>query len=129
MLWVAILLFVLVIAGLTALTFENFQSDVALSLFSWHTPPLPVGLLLMLAFCLGALVLYGVAAAWAWQDTRELKRLRLRVAELEKGAISTTINVAASPIEGQGLLTGSAVVPMPGMNRPPPDISDMTTLH
>ena len=128
MLLVAIILFVLVVASLTALTFENFQNDVLLSLFGWHTAPLPVGLLLMLAFCLGALVLYGLSAAWAWQDTRELRRLRLHVAQLERSLAAVPASPPA-PLEGQSP-PNTAAVPMPGMSQsPPPDISDMPTLH
>lgn len=129
MLLVAILLFVLITAGLAALTFENFQNDVTLSLFAWHTPPLSIGLLLMFAFCLGALVLYLLSATWAWRDARELKRLHLRVAELERSAAPAPVASSASPLEDQGSPASAPVVPMPGMSQPPPDISDMTTLH
>ena len=127
MFWVAVILFVIVVAVLATLTFQNFHNDVALSLFGWHTPSLPLGLWLLFAFCLGALVLYFVSAAWAWQDRRELRRLRLEITNLRRAATSAP---PAAPAEGQLPPPASTpVIPMPGMAQNPPDISDMTTLH
>ena len=116
MLYIAFFVFVVVTAGLAVLAFENFLKDVSLSLIFWNTPPLPVGLMLLLSFLLGAAVLFLIAAAAAMDDRRELKRLRWRVKELE--GIMAKAAPAASP-----------VVHMPGMPGSPPDISDMTTLH
>jgi uncharacterized integral membrane protein len=116
MLYVAFFVFVVVTAGLAVLAFENLLKDVSLSLIFWNTPPLPVGLMLLLSFLLGAAVLFLVAAAAAMDDRRELKRLRWRVKELE--GVMAKAAPAASP-----------VFPMPGMPGSPPDISDMTTLH
>src|SRR2546423_10395968 len=117
MLYVAIILFVLVSTALTVLVIQNLLNDVSLSLLIWQ-PHMSLGLLLLLAFVLGALMLYIVSAASAWQDTRELKRLRRRVAQLEQEAANATT----------GPLPGAApVVPMPGMTTP--DISDMPTQH
>jgi len=127
MLLVAILLFALAVVVLAALTFQNFQSGVVVALFTWHTPSLPVGLLLMFTFCLGALVLYFVSAAWAWQDSRELRRLRLEVENLRRGVPPPAALVA--PGEGQVPPASAPVIPMPGMSQKPPDISDMPTLH
>jgi uncharacterized integral membrane protein len=118
MLYVAIILFALVCAGLAVLAIENLQTEVQLSLIAWQ-PQVSLGLLLLLAFVLGAAVLYLLAAASAWQDTRELKRLRLRVAGLEQEAK----NVSTDPLPGV-----TPIVPMPGMP-PNTDISDMTTQH
>ena len=117
MLYVAIILFVLVSAALTVLVIQNLLNDVSLSLLIWQ-PHMSLGLLLLLAFAAGALMLYIVSAASAWQDTRELKRLRLRVAELEQAAA----NANTSPLPGS-----APIVPMPGMTTP--DISDMPTQH
>jgi uncharacterized integral membrane protein len=126
MLWVAVILFVIVVAVLAALTFQNFHNDVALSLFGWHTPSLPVGLWLVFAFCLGAVVLYVVSVAWAWRDTRELRRLRLEVTNLRRAAVPAA---PMTPVEGQPPPASTPVIPMPGMTQSPPDISDMPTLH
>lgn len=117
MLYVAIILFVLVSTALTVLVIQNLLNDVSLSLLFWH-PQISLGLLLLLAFILGAVALYIVSAASAWQDARELKRLRSRVAELEQAAA----NAATSPLPGS-----APIVPMPGMTTP--DISDMPTQH
>ena len=127
MLLVAIILFALVVVVLGVLTFQNFQSDVVVALFTWHTSALPVGLLLMFTFCLGALVLYFVSAAWAWQDSRELRRLRLEMENLRRGVLPPAALVA--PGEGQVPPATAPVIPMPGMSQKPPDISDMPTLH
>src|SRR5437660_12159751 len=96
MLYVAIILFVLITTGLAVLTFENFQSNVQLSLFAWSTPALPIGLLLLFAFLLGALLLYIVAVASAWQDRSELRRLQREVTELKQAAMSAS-KVAMAP--------------------------------
>ncbi len=116
MLYIAVIVFVLVTAGLAVLAFENFLKDVSLTFIFWSTPPLPLGWLLLLSFVLGAAVLFLVAAAAARDDRRELHKLRLRVRELE-GMVANILPVqsAAAPI-----------VPKPGSK---PDISDMTTLH
>ena len=120
MLYIAIILFALVSAGLIVLTIVNFPNDVSLSLVFWQTPSLPVGLLLLLAFVLGALMLYIVSAASAWEETRELKKLRQQVAELEQRGAA---NISTGPLP-----TATPIVPMPGMP-PDPDISDMPTQH
>ena len=117
MLYVAIILFVLVSTALTVLVIQNLLNDVTLSLLFWQLH-VSLGLLLLLAFISGAVVLYIVSVASAWQDARELKRLRLRVAELEQAAA----NAATSPLPGP-----APIVPMPGMTTP--DISDMPTQH
>jgi uncharacterized integral membrane protein len=127
MLLVAVILFVMVLAVLAVVTFQNFHNEVVLSLFAWHTASLPVGLLLMFAFCLGALALYFVSAAWAWQDSRELRRLRLQVEDLERRVTTAPVGGSVAPIEGQ--TPPAPVIPMPGMVQKPPDISDMPTLH
>ncbi|SRR6266516_3662174 len=115
MLYVAIVLFALVSTVLAVLVFENLLNDVPLSIIVWQ-PHISLGLLLLLAFALGALMLYILSAVSAWQDRLELKRLRLRVAELEQAAA----NASTAPLPG-------AAVPMPGMTTP--DISDMPTQH
>jgi uncharacterized integral membrane protein len=116
MLYIALIVFGVVTAGLAVLAFGNLLNDVSLSLIFWNTPPLPVGLMLLLSFLLGGAVLFLVAAASAMDDRRELKRLRWRVKELE-GVVARVAPVASSAL------------PMPGMSGAPPDISDMTTLH
>ena len=49
--YIAIIVFVLVTAGLAVLAFENFLSDVSLTLIFWSTPPLPLGWIFFCRFC------------------------------------------------------------------------------
>jgi uncharacterized integral membrane protein len=121
MLYIAIVLFVLVSAGLIVLALANLLTDVSFSLIVWQIH-VPLGVLLLLAFVLGAVLLYIVSTASAWQDTQELKRLRLRVAELERTATS----ISTGPLSGGAPIV--PIVPMPGMPAAT-DISDMTTQH
>jgi uncharacterized integral membrane protein len=114
MLIVAIGLFLLVTAGIAVLAFVNLQNEAPLSLLIWHLPAVSVGLLCLVAFLLGALMLYVISVAASWREVGELRTLHRRVAELERG----------NPQEVAGT---TPVVPMPGMNGV--DISDIPTLH
>ena len=91
------------------LTIQNLGTTVPLSVFIWQTPSLSLGLLLLFSFILGALLLYLVALVSAWRDTRDLRKLRLRIAELEQ----VTVNMV-SPVPTPGI----SAVPMPGMPNP-----------
>jgi uncharacterized integral membrane protein len=112
MLYVAIFLFLLVTAGIAALAYVNLLDEVPLSLLFWQLPAISVGLACLLAFLLGALMLYFISLAASRREAGELKRLRKRVAELEELG-------KAPPL--------SPVVPMPGMRSR--DISDIPTQH
>ena len=107
MIYLVLVLFLLVGGTLTVLTIQNLEGAVPLSVFIWQIPSLPVGLLLLFSFVLGALLLYLVSFASAWRDTRDLKKLRRRIAELEQAAT----NMAAAPLPS----TSITAVPMPGM--------------
>ncbi|WP_084658033.1 lipopolysaccharide assembly protein LapA domain-containing protein [Thermogemmatispora onikobensis] len=88
-------------------------SDVELSLFSWHLHiPLPLGVLLLLSFLLGALVFYVIAVLASLRDRRELEQLRKRVAELEreKAAALQAARIPSGPLPQM-----PPVVPMPGI--------------
>ena len=124
--YLAMVLFILITAGLIALAIKNFFIYVSLSLVVWQTPPIPVGWLLLLAFFLGALMLYAISVASAWQDKRDLLKLRVRVNELEQQAATRPIE--AKPVSSGPLPATNPVIPMPGMSVGT-DISDMTTLH
>lgn len=92
MLVVVLVVFVLVGGALAVLAFENFATltiEVHVKVFGWHAPALPLGVLLLLAFLLGALLLYIVTVVSAWKDRRQLAKLRRRVAELEQAQINT----------------------------------------
>jgi len=89
--YIILLIFVLVGGSLTLLMLQN-STPVQVSLFAWHSPTLPLGVLLLAAFLLGALLLYAVAVASAWQNHREVKQLRAKLAELEQARL-----ISASP--------------------------------
>ncbi len=100
-------LFLLLIGGtLTVLALQNLNVLVHITFFMWTTPDLPLGLWLVAAFLLGALLLYIISLFSAWSDRREARRLRARVAELEQHAASP------QPVS-QGPITPA---PMPGMS-------------
>ena len=107
-----ILLLIILLAGgaVTLLTFQN-PVEVQLSLFGWQAPSLPLGILLLAAFILGAVSLYIVAAITAIHDARELERLRQQITELEQ-AQAPTGPLAGSPP------TTPPIVPLPGITAP-----------
>jgi uncharacterized integral membrane protein len=118
MLFVAISLFLLVTAGIAVLAYVNLQDEAPFSLLIWHVPAVSVGLICLLAFLLGALMLYFISLAASRREAGELKALRDRVAELERGGL---------PGVGGAPPPGAPVVPMPGMSGM--DISDIPTQH
>lgn len=132
MVYIAVIVFLLVTIGVAALAFVNMPHDVTLSFIFGQTQPLPVGLLLLLTFLLGALMLYLITVSAAVEDRRELKRLRVRVVELEQAMAtrqptSSEQSPPVSPPPPPSSPPSAPVVPMPGM--PGTDISDMPTLH
>lgn len=143
MLYIVIILFLLFSGVLAVVAFENFTTQVQIAIFAWQSPDLPLGLLLLLVFVLGAVLLYLVSAASAWQDWHELRRLHSRIDELE--AVISQHTIVPAPPGAQGVqeaqgtpeVQGTApvqpmqpppIVPMPGMPTKP-DISDMPTQH
>lgn len=114
MLVVILIIFVLAGGVLAVLAFENFATlavEVHVKVFGWHAPALPLGLLLLLAFLSGALLLYIVTVLSAWKDRRQLARLRRRVEELEQAQVNIGMQRYSQPIS----------IPMPGVqvNSPP----------
>jgi uncharacterized integral membrane protein len=80
-----ILVVFLLVAGILGLiTWQNLSTFTHLNLYFWKTPQIPVGLLLIGAIVFGALLIYLVAFLSARREQRELRRLRLRVVELEE---------------------------------------------
>jgi uncharacterized integral membrane protein len=109
---VILIIFMLTGGALAVLAYENFATltiEIHLTLFGWRAPVLPLGVVLLLAFLLGALLLYVVTVLSAWRDRRQLARLRRRVAELEQANMYPQ---QYSP---------SGIIPMPGTqaNSPP----------
>ena len=121
MLFIAIIVFILVTAGVVVLAFENMSIGVTFTVFTGLTLHLSVGLLLLLAFILGALVFYLITVTAAVQDRQELKQLRMRVADLEQ------VNKREPSGQLPPVPPTAPIVPMPGMSGP--DISDMPNQH
>jgi uncharacterized integral membrane protein len=103
-----------VFAVLVIENFSAFATVARLSFFLWQTPPLPVGLWLLISCLFGACMLYLASAIAAIQDRRELRTLRQRVAELEQVQAMTSGPLQAFP---------PPVVPMPGIHGPLPPSS------
>ncbi len=108
-----IALLVLILLGILAVIVvaQNFgplfSTNVHLTVFSWHSPGIPVLLLCVLGVFLGALVLYVFAAHSARRDKQEMKVLRACVEDLERmsakapsGALSTNFAPSVVPIPG-----------------------------
>ncbi len=109
-----LVLFIFALAGsaLVVLTIENITTQVQFAVFAWQSPNLPLGLVVLIAFILGALLLYIVSALSALRDRNEKKRLRKRVSELEQHLAAVT------PATPQPVIQ-APVVPMPGTMVPP----------
>lgn len=85
-----LLFFALLCLGLAFLVFYNMAPVVEITFYHWTTPPLPLGIWIASAFCLGVIIMYIISLFSAWGDRRELRRLRKSVAQLRKQTISTT---------------------------------------
>jgi uncharacterized integral membrane protein len=114
-----LVVFLIVGGALTVVTVQNLSTPVQLILFGWQTPVIPVGLLVFLAFLLGALLLYLVAFLAARHDRREIKQLRQRVKELEHEKQQVAYNVP--PINMMQPQPGPPIMRMPGMSGPLPN--------
>ena len=87
------------------------SNEVQLTLFIWQTPQIPLGLLVVIAFLLGAILLYIISALSALQDRREVRRLRRRVTELEQAAMRTP----SGPLQRNAT---APTVPLPEVSPP-----------
>jgi uncharacterized integral membrane protein len=114
MFYLLLLIFVLVGGVVTLVTVENLMTPVHLTLFLWQTPALPLGLVLLAFFLLGALLLYLVSAISAWSDKRELQHLHQRINQLEQ-----QVEQGQTPALPISQLSHAPVLQMPGMYRPP----------
>jgi len=108
--YIILLIFVLVGGSLTLLMLQN-SAPAHFSLFGWQSLEMPLGVLLLSAFLLGALLLYAVAIASAWQDRCEVKQLRTRIAELEQAQMRRP----SGPMQP---VPPTTPLPMPGMSGP-----------
>ena len=118
MLVVILIIFVLVGGVLAVLAFENFATltiEIHVKVFGWHAPALPLGLLVLLMFLSGALLLYIVTVLSAWKDRRQLARLRRRVEELEQAHAQVQANMYPYPYPQQYSHSPTIRIPMPGV--------------
>lgn len=113
MFFLILLLFLLVCGGLAALTIFNFATQVHLIFMSWQSPDLPIGLWMLVAFFIGALLLYLVSVASAWADRREIKKLRASNLELQQQVLAATPPAFVAPENSR-----NASMPMPN-SKPP----------
>ena len=116
-----IVIFVLVGGALAVLAYENFAIltlEVHLRVFGWHAPALPLGVLLLFACLLGALLLYIITVFSALRDRRQLAKLRRRVTELEQAQTGQAPAQYALPL----------IVPMPGIQAQQPRKPPFTAL-
>ena len=115
MIYLVLIIFVLVGSALAVLMWQNVSHEVTLTLFMGQIPHVPLGLLIVITFLLGAVLLYVTSALSALRDKREMTRLRKRVKELEQAPMRSV----SGPLQGQG---SPQIVPMPGIppGVPPP---------
>jgi uncharacterized integral membrane protein len=118
MLFLILLLFILAGGIFAVITVENLSTSVHLILFGWQTPELPVGLLILAAFLLGALLLYVVSFLSAWGDKSELRELHKRMSELEQQQTMQQRPPVAQPPMSP-MHTNTSTLQMPGMFTPP----------
>ncbi len=120
MVYLVLFLCLLVGSVLAIVTLQNLTTEVQFMLFIWPTPRVPPGLLVVVAFLLGALFLYIISLLSAVQDRREVRRLRRRIMELEQAAARTSSGplpkAPSGPLRGT---RSSSNVPLPEVSSPP----------
>ena len=120
MIYLILMICLLVGSALTIVALQNLSTEVQFMLFTWSTPRIPLGILVLVAFLLGALVLYIVSLLSAVQDRREVRRLQRRVTELERAAARAPSGPLPKAPGGPLRVTGSSTTePLPGVSSPP----------
>ena len=120
MIYLILMICLLVGSALTIVALQNMSTEVQFMLFTWSTPRIPLGILVLVAFLLGALVLYIVSLLSAVQDRREVRRLQRRVTELERAAARAPSGPLPKGPSGPLRVTGSSTTePLPGVSSPP----------
>jgi len=100
---------ILVGGAITLIVIDNsalLLMSVQFSIVGKHLPMVPLGLLLLLSCLFGAALVYIVTLIAAWQERRELRQLRQKLAELEQ--------ISNPPIPQQ--YSPRVYVPMPGLS-------------
>jgi uncharacterized integral membrane protein len=118
--FLALVVFLLVGGVFTVITLQNLNTLTHLNLYFWQTPEFPVGLLLIGAMLLGAILVYLIAFLAATEERRELQYLRQRVvdAEAQKNQVAlqpTAVHQTAQLPVMQMSPSGS-LLKMPGMS-------------
>jgi uncharacterized integral membrane protein len=115
MIYLVLIIFMLMGSALAVLMWQNVSHEVQLTLFIWQMPHVSLGLLIVVTFLLGAVLLYITSVLSALRDKREMTRLRKRVSELEQASIRPV----SGPLQGH---VSPQIVPMPGIppGIPPP---------
>ncbi|GAC1405235.1 MAG: hypothetical protein NVSMB49_24440 [Ktedonobacteraceae bacterium] len=114
MFYVILIIFALAGSTLVVLTIENLTTQVQFMVFTWQSPNLPLGLVVLIAFITGALLLYIISALSALRDGSEKRRLRKRVTDLER-QLAAVIPSAPQPI----VQPQTSAVPTPRIVTPP----------
>lgn len=113
MFYVALLLLILLGGATVVIIYQNFATLLSgehLLFLMWHLPGIPVLLLCLLGAFLGGLLLYVFSAFSARRDAQEIKRLRVRIEELEKAQVKSPSGALLSNV------VPPPVVPIPGFS-------------
>jgi uncharacterized integral membrane protein len=120
--FLTLVVFLLVGGVFTVITLQNLNTLTHLNLYFWQTPEFPVGLLLIGAMLLGAVLVYLIAFLAATEERRELQRLRLRVIEAEGQVQKNQVALQPTAVQQSAQLPGVQMSPsgpllkMPGMS-------------
>ena len=125
MFFILLIVFLLIGGFLTFVAVQNMTTPVHITLFGWQSPTMALGLWVIAAFLLGAILLYLVAVISATGDRRELKKLREQVKTLEQfktnsarlHALTGPLQVS-EPMPTNGKTPTGTLIPMPGLRLP-----------
>jgi uncharacterized integral membrane protein len=113
--FLTLVVFLLVGGVFTLITLQNLNTLTHLNLYFWKTPEFPVGLLLIGAMLLGAVLVYLIAFLAAMEERRELQRLRQRVTDAEAQLQKNQ----TAPLPIMQISPSGSLLKMPGMSGPP----------
>lgn len=115
MLYIALVLLILLVAVALVIAVQNILvlfSSVHLTVFSWHTPGIPILVLCLLGAFLGGVILYIVSSLSAHRDAREIKKLRARVEDLQEEVQKAQTRSSSGALPPA---FAPSAVPMPGI--------------
>ena len=76
MIYLILIIFLLVCGGLAVLTVFDVTTQVHLTVMSWQSPDLPIGIWLLIAFFLGSFLFYLIQVVEARGDRRRVKAFK-----------------------------------------------------